>query len=150
MAALRALLDDHLAGAVRLADMRGAPLSRHRQRVLQGVAGCGDPHAGFVWLRCDGCDIDRAVAMSCGGRVACPRCGGRRMSATAARLVDDVLPAEDLRQWVFTFPQPLPKLLAWRPDLLTVLLRDIASVLQRDLQRRTKGDGFASPVHADA
>ena len=54
-----------------------------------------------------------------------------------ARLVDDVLPAEDLRQGVFTFPQPLPKLLAWRPDLLTVLLRDIASVLQRDLQRRT-------------
>ncbi len=137
MAALRALLDEHLGGALRLADMRGAPVSRYRQRVLQGVASCGDPHAGFVWLRCDGCDIDRAVAMSCGGRVACPRCGGRRMSATAARLVDDVLPAEDLRQWVFTFPQPLPKLLAWRPDLLTVLLGDIAAVVQRDLQRRT-------------
>ena len=59
------------------------------------------------------------------------------MSATAARLVDDVLPAEDLRQWVLTFPQPLPKLLAWRPELLTILLGDIAAVVRRDLQRRT-------------
>ena len=137
MAALRSLLTNHLRDAAMLAELRGAPLSPHRRRLLEGVAGCGDPHEGFVWLRCHDCDVDRAVALSCKARVACPRCGGRRMASIGAHLVDDVLPAKNLRQWVVTFPQPLPRLLAWRPDLLQRMLAEVAAVVQRDLQHRT-------------
>ena len=34
------------------------------------------------------------------------RCGVRRMSETAAHLVDNVLPHKNIRQWVLTFPVP--------------------------------------------
>ena len=59
------------------------------------------------------------------------------MASTAANLVDHVLPDQPLRQWVFTFPQPLPRLLAWRPDLLERVLADIAHGILTDLRRRT-------------
>ncbi|MCP3985056.1 MAG: hypothetical protein GY723_11750 [bacterium] len=90
-----------------------------------------------MWLRCDDCDVDAVLATSCKARLVCPRCGGRRMASTAAQLVDHVLPDHRLRQWVVTFPQPLPRLLAWRPDLLKRLLADVAKVVQDDLRRRT-------------
>ena len=41
----------------------------------------------------------------------CPSCFGRRMCATAANLVEHVLPGVALRQWVLTFP------FAWRRRL---------------------------------
>ncbi|MCP4962551.1 MAG: hypothetical protein GY925_25185, partial [Actinomycetia bacterium] len=60
------------------------------------------------------------------------------MASTAANLVDHVLPNQPMRQYVFTFPQPLPRLLAWRPELLERVLADIAHVVQIDLRRRTR------------
>ena len=60
------------------------------------------------------------------------------MASTAAHLVDHVLPDEDLRQWVVTFPQPLPHLLAWHPELLRKALADLATVLEVHLQRATR------------
>ncbi len=59
------------------------------------------------------------------------------MSSSAAHLVERVLPDQTLRQWVATFPQPLPRLLAWRPKLLAKLLADLSRVIQEDLRRRT-------------
>ena len=45
------------------------------------------------------------MASSCKGRGFCPSCTGRRMNATAANLIERVLPPESgLRQWVLTFP----------------------------------------------
>jgi hypothetical protein len=63
------------------------------------------------------------------------------MSSTAAQLVERVLPDLPMRQWVFTLPQPLPRLLAWRPDLLERILADISRVVQDDLRRRTGEPG---------
>src|SRR5262249_24161061 len=41
----------------------------------------------------------------CKGRGFCPSCTGRRMNATAANLIERVLPPESgLRQWVLTIP----------------------------------------------
>ncbi len=54
------------------------------------------------------------------------------MASTAANLVDHVLPNQPMRQYVFTFPQPLPRLLAWRPELLERVLADIAHVGERN------------------
>jgi hypothetical protein len=69
------------------------------------------------------------------------------MASTAAHLHDHVLPDEALRQWVFTFPQPLPRLLAWEPDLLRRVLAVVARSVQDCLRRRTRQpDGRAGMI----
>ena len=134
---LRVLMARHLHRALEVADEREAPLSRHRQRVLAGLATCGDPEHGFMWLRCDPCAVDRVVGLSCKARLVCPRCAGRRMASTAAHLLDHVLPDVPYRQHVLTLPRPLPQLLAWCPDLLERVLSVLARAVERDLRRRT-------------
>ena len=69
------------------------------------------------------------------------------MASTAAHLHDHVLPDEARRQWVFTFPQPLPRLLAWEPDLLRRVLAVVARSVQDCLRRRTRQpDGRAGII----
>ena len=137
MPGLRRLLATHLHRALKVADERESPLSRHRQRVLAGLATCGDPEHGFMWLRCHPCGVDRVVGLSCKARLVCPRCAGRRMASTAAHLLDHVLPDVPYRQHVLTLPRPLPQLLAGCPDLLERVLAVLARAVERDLRRRT-------------
>jgi hypothetical protein len=67
-----------------------------------------------------------------------PRPHGRRRRAA---------PDEALRQWVFTLPQPLPRLLAWEPDLLRRVLAVVARSVQDSLRRRTRQpDGRAGLI----
>ena len=56
------------------------------------------------------------------------RCGVRRMSETAAHLVDNVLPHKNIRQWVLTFPVPIRLCLAVRSKLMARAL-DIAHLM---------------------
>ena len=58
-------------------------------------------------------------------------------ASLAAHLVERVLPRVRLRQWVLTLPQPLPRLLAWRPELLSRVLAALSRTLQADLQLRS-------------
>ena len=93
---LRGAANDLLHPVVQegLAALRGAlaaverSLPRHVQKELEGFLGCGDPTNGFAWLHCAGCDHHRLVTFACKGRGFCPRCGGRRMAATAAWWID--------------------------------------------------------------
>ncbi len=48
----------------------------------------------------------------------CPSCGARRMSQTAAHLVDHVIPHVPVRQWVLSLPIPLRRMLAVRAALV--------------------------------
>jgi hypothetical protein len=68
---------------------------------------------GFARVECSGCGFVRLVAFSCKGRGICPSCIARRMSDTAAHLLDHVLPEAPMRQWVLSVPPPLRYLLAW-------------------------------------
>ncbi len=64
------------------------------------------------------------MAFSCKGRGFCPSCTGRRMNATAANLIERVLPPESgLRQWVLTFPFSWRRRLAQDGALLGRLTR---------------------------
>ncbi len=92
-------------GAVKLG------LPRFVKKELAGDLDCGLLCRGFARLRCDGCAVTRLVAFACKGRGFCPSCLGRKMSATAANLVDYVMPKVALRQWVLTVP------FAWRSRL---------------------------------
>jgi len=87
-------------------------IPRHAREELLAYLDCGLLCRGFARLKCRACPETRLVAFSCKGRGFCPSCMGRRMAATAANLVERVLPpATPLRQWVLTFPFP------WRPRL---------------------------------
>ncbi len=59
-------------------------------RELRAMTGCGDFARGFARLRCADCRADRIVPFSCRTRL-CSSCAARRMSDTAAWLVDRVL-----------------------------------------------------------
>ncbi|MFT4101734.1 MAG: transposase zinc-binding domain-containing protein [Burkholderiaceae bacterium] len=96
----------------------GCSGSAVRVRLLAaGILACG-----FLRLRCGDCGHDKLVAFSCKRRGFCPSCGARRMSQTAAHLVDHVIPAVPVRQWVLSLPIGLRLLLSARPELMTPVL----------------------------
>ena len=69
------------------------------------------------------------VAFACKGRGFCPSCTGRRMCATAANLIEHVLPRVALRQWVRTFPFRWRRRLAQDGELLGHLSRIFVSTV---------------------
>lgn len=105
---------------------------KHARRELEAYLGCGIPcWKGFARFRCRDCGESRIVAFSCKGRGFCPSCLGRRMCATAANLMECVLPPESgLRQWVLTFP------FAWRPSLARngALLGSLTRIFEETVQ----------------
>jgi hypothetical protein len=98
-------------------------IPKHAKKELEAYLDCGLLCRGFARLRCGDCNESRLVAFSCKGRGFCPSCFGRRMCATAANLVDRVLPETALRQWVLTFPFPWRRRLAHDGELLGALSR---------------------------
>lgn len=100
-----------------------APLPRYVEQELRGYLRCGVFAHGFVRTHCDTCGHDLLVAFSCKARAACPSCAGRRMASVAAQLVDRVLPAVPVRQWVLSLPFELRQLAAFRADVLSALAR---------------------------
>ena len=76
--------------------------------------------------------LDRPlVAFSCKRRGFCPSCGARRMSETAAHLVDWVLPMKNIRQWVISFPIPIRLYLAVRPKVMARALEITHAVIAK-------------------
>jgi ribosomal protein S27E len=113
------LVKEHGAEFLRHArDSYDGPLPRYVEDELRGYVRCGDFSRGFVHLRCRQCAHDLLVAFSCASRALCPSCAGRRMAAQAAHLVDRILPAVPLRQFVLSFPFELSLLAATKPDVL--------------------------------
>src|SRR5271170_695809 len=78
---------------------------------------------------------------SCKGRGFCPSCFGRRMSATAANLIERVLPETALRQWVLTFPFPWRRRLAHDGALLSALSRIFAESVHAFYVERAAAGG---------
>ena len=98
-------------------------LPKFVKKELEGYLECGLLCHGFARLTCGSCDETRLVAFSCKGRGFCPSCLGRKMSATAAHLIEDVLPPVDLRQWVLTVPFAWRKRLGYDGRLMSALTR---------------------------
>ncbi len=112
----------------------GARLPRFVKDEFDAFLECGILAHGFLRLRCDECGHDTLLAFSCKRRGFCPSCGARRMSQTAAHLVDHVIPQVPVRQWVLSLPIPLRLLLAAQPELITPVLGMVQRVLERHLQ----------------
>ncbi len=92
------------------------------EREFRKYLGCGQLRRGFVRVKCADCPNEKLVAFSCKGRGFCPSCTARRMTDTAAHLVDKVLPRLPYRQWVLSVPRRVRILLAIDHDLLSAVL----------------------------
>ena len=90
---------------------------------------CGILAHGFLRAQCQSCHFEHLVAFSCKRRGFCPSCGARRMSETAAHLVDSVLPMKNIRQWVISFPFQIRLCLAVRPKIMARALEITHAVI---------------------
>jgi len=114
-------------------DAAGADLPQFVKDEFDAFLECGILAHGFLRLRCGDCGHDKLLAFSCKRRGFCPSCGARRMSQTAAHLVDHVIPYVPVRQWVLSLPIPLRLLLAAQPELVTPVLQVVQRVVARHL-----------------
>ena len=112
------------------------------KREFEAYLRCGILAHGFARVRCEGCAFEHLVPFSCKGRGFCPSCGGRRMAAHAAQLVEAVLPRVPVRQWVLTLPYRLRYRLAWDHGLTRAVLGVYARVLQDFYSRRAHRPGL--------
>ena len=135
---VRCVVEEELDSFVADASARGHPLPGFVVSTLREFVTCGMPGQGFVRVRCDGCGRDRVVAFSCKRRGVCSSCAGRRMSETAVNLVEAVVPAVPVRQWVLSMPFELRYRLAYDRELMTPLLGAFVRALFASLRRRAR------------
>ncbi len=120
---VHALVRQHFAAFAERMQEGGRSLPRYVVAEFEAFVRCGVLACGFMRARCAGCGHDRLVAFSCKRRGVCSSCGGRRMSETAARRCDRVLPAAPYRQWVLSLPWELRLPVARDPALLNAVSR---------------------------
>ncbi len=140
-AVVRDWLETFLAHA---RDTYEAPIPRYVEQELRGYLRCGVFAHGFVRAHCDACGQDLLVAFSCKGRAVCPSCAGRRMANVAAHLVDRVLPAVPVRQWVLSLPFELRRPAASRADVLSALSRIFHDAVFARYAAWAKGHGLGN------
>jgi hypothetical protein len=109
---------------------------RFVEQELRAFLDCGVLARGFLRIHCDACGLDRLVPYSCKKRGFCPSCGGRRMSDTAAHLVDRVLPEVPVRQWVLSVPYALRYRLAYDASLVRDVLQIFVRTIFASIRRR--------------
>ena len=137
-----------LREALTRASAYGRGLPRHVDKELDALLECGLLHRGFARVRCRRCRSEHLVAFSCKGRGLCPSCTSRRMSDTAAHLLDRVLPrGVRYRQWVVTFAPRVRHHLAADPSLASLALRQCLRAIFA-WQRRAARRGGVRPARA--
>ena len=138
---LHRIVRAHLATFLQAAESAGG-VPTFVEREFRQFLGCGEWARGFARFRCDACHAERLVPFSCKARAVCPSCGGRRMAERAANLVDHVLPAVPMRQWVLSLPFRLRYLLAWNHELCREVLAVYARALRGFYRRRARRAGI--------
>jgi hypothetical protein len=117
---------------------RGRTLPGYVQQEFVAYLKCGRLEHGFLRVRCTACHAERLVAFSCKRRGFCPSCAARRMTESAALLVDEVLPGEPLRQWVLSVPFPLRYLFATEPAAMGAVLGIVYRAIAAHLVRKAR------------
>jgi len=142
------VVSDHLPALLDRARSRSAHgfgYPRFVEREFEKFLACGLLCHGFVRVRCGDCGDERLVAFSCKTRGFCPSCTSRRMTSTAAHLVDRVLPTAPYRQWVLSLPRQVRFLLARDHGLLGELVGIFLRKVFAWQRRRARSQGIAKP-----
>ena len=138
---LHRIVRAHLATFLAAAERAGG-VPPFVEREFRQFLGCGVWARGFARFRCETCHAERLVPFSCKARAVCPSCGGRRMAERAAHLVDHVLPAVPVRQWVLSLPFRLRYVLAWNHPLCREVLAVYVRALRGFYRRRARRAGI--------
>jgi hypothetical protein len=142
--ALYGIVHTHLESLLAHArDHHESGLPKYVEQEFRSYLRCGIFAHGFVRAHCDACGHDLLVAFSCKTRGLCPSCNGRRMSNTAANLVDRVLPNVPVRQYVLSLPFELRKLAAFRAEVLTACAQ---LAMQRGEFADVRATGHVEPI----
>ncbi len=137
------VLAQHLETFLQLSRTAEQQLPVHFEEELRAYLKCGILAYGFVRLRCEDCGESRAIAFSCKRRGWCPRCMGRRMVDTAARLVDEVLPEVPVRQFVLSLPFKIRYRLAYDGKLICALLAVFLRAVNAWCRRQARAQGYS-------
>jgi hypothetical protein len=142
--ALYRIVQEHLESFLLHAqESTGQRLPRYMENEFRRYLACGLHAHGFARAVCRDCGEELLLPFSCKLRGICPSCNTRRMSNTAAHLVDRVIaPDLTLRQWVLTVPFELRLLLAAKPDALSAIGRIFIQEIQRCQRERVRALGF--------
>jgi len=147
---LHRIVRENLETFLSEAEEAGRPVPGFVEVEFRNYLKCGVLAWGFSRLYCDACRSSRLVAHSCGGRGFCPSCGGRRMSESAAHLVDLVVPEVPVRQYVLTLPFRLRFIVAFDHDLElevgAVFIRTVFNWYRQRARRRGLQDSECGAV----
>ena len=119
-------------------EVEGTNLPFHLEREFKKYLTCGIPAYGLARFHCSCCQKDKIVAFSCKGRTLCPSCTGRRTADTAKHLLEEVIPAVPVRQWVLSMPYEYRFLLATRPEFLRKSLAIFHRTINHHYQKKAK------------
>jgi hypothetical protein len=120
----------------------GKRLPKYVENEFRRYLECGLHAHGFARAVCETCGDELLLPFSCKLRGLCPSCNTRRMSNTAAHLLDHVIaPDVALRQWVLTVPFELRLLLAAKPDVLSAIGRIFIQEIQRWQRQQARALG---------
>jgi ribosomal protein S27E len=126
--ALQEIAEDHLESLARDWDVRfrkeHGDFHPRLQKLFDAFLRCGDPHFGFLRLRCPDCGEEKIVAYSCKARGLCPSCGKKRVILWAERMAGEVLPRVPYAGMVFTIPKMLRRCFLWDRSLFGDLCRE--------------------------
>jgi len=117
------IIEEHYPAFVTHLSEHGRVLPNYVSREFESYLKCGLLSHGFLRVCCECCQHEKWVAFSCKCRGFCPSCCAKRMTESAALLVDTVLPDEPMRQWVLSVPYPLRLVLASQPHVMSKVLR---------------------------
>ncbi len=138
------VIRENLATVFQKIEAEGKTLPKFVRQEFDAFLDCGILAKGFLRVRCDSCKREMLVAFSCKKRGFCPSCGGRRMSDTAAHLVDHVFPERPVRQWVLSFPYNLRYLFAYNGKALSQALQIMIRVIRRYYLKKSVAIGLIS------
>lgn len=120
------------------------PVPAFVKREIDAFLHCGVLANGFARVYCQACKYDRLVPFSRKKRGFCSSCLSRRMSETAARLSELVIPNIPTRQWVLSLPSPLRYLVAYDNEALSFVVTTFMSTLFSYLRGKAKRSGGAA------
>lgn len=138
---LYSVVAENLETFLAMRQERARPVPAFIEREFKSYLACGILEGGFLRLRCESCGKNGLLAFSCKNRGFCNSCGGRRMADTAARLVDRVIPAVPVRQWVLSLPYSLRFRLAFDSGLMGEVLGIFIHEVFRSLRKRANDNG---------
>ncbi len=105
---------------------------------------CGVAEGGFARLKCDTCDLEKLLTLSCKQRGICPSCDAKRAAAFAAFLEDELLENVGHCLWTFTIPKMLRPYFMSQRELLGDLVR-LAYETIHEVMGDAAGDHKARP-----